>query len=192
MMRSVQLAVTLHSPASGRYMDLYTNMPGLQFYSGNNLNGSTVGKGAYPYPVYAVLALETQVDGSTWLLWHCLVYSNWPWVFRSQSAARQNLMHHMRRCIKANSERSCSARHHHACMATGSGCFTEHHFKVWLSVLLCCRCGQTTCTRQSFLRASCSLARCTATSGTCASTPSPLLQRQRSHPQVSRSRRQPL
>ncbi|CAK0786381.1 hypothetical protein CVIRNUC_009594 [Coccomyxa viridis] len=56
-----QLAVTLHSPASGRYMDLYTNMPGLQFYSGNNLNGSTVGKGAYPYPVYGGMALETQV-----------------------------------------------------------------------------------------------------------------------------------
>ena len=52
VMCSAQLAVTLHSPASGRYMDLYTNMPGLQFYSGNNLNGSTVGKGAYPYPVY--------------------------------------------------------------------------------------------------------------------------------------------
>lgn len=61
MMCSVQLAVTLHSPASGRYMDLYTNMPGLQFYSGNNLNGSTVGKGAYPYPIYGGLALETQV-----------------------------------------------------------------------------------------------------------------------------------
>ena len=61
-MRSVKLAVTLHSPASGRYMDLYTNMPGLQFYSGNNLNGSTIGKGAYPYPVYGGMALETQVS----------------------------------------------------------------------------------------------------------------------------------
>ena len=43
-------------------MDLYTNMPGLQFYSGNNLNGSTIGKGAYPYPVYGGMALETQVS----------------------------------------------------------------------------------------------------------------------------------
>ena len=59
---SVKLAATLHSPASGRYMDLSTNMPGLQFYSGNNLNGSVVGKGAYPYPVYGGLALETQVS----------------------------------------------------------------------------------------------------------------------------------
>ncbi len=61
-MCSVKLAVTLHSPASGRYMDLSTNMPGLQFYSGNNLNGSVVGKGAYAYPVYGGMALETQVS----------------------------------------------------------------------------------------------------------------------------------
>ncbi len=61
-MRSVKLAVTLHSPVSGRYMDLSTNMPGLQFYSGNNLNGSVVGKGAYAYPVYGGMALETQVS----------------------------------------------------------------------------------------------------------------------------------
>ena len=59
---SVKLAVTLHSPVSGRYMDLSTNMPGLQFYSGNNLNGSVVGKGAYAYPVYGGMALETQVS----------------------------------------------------------------------------------------------------------------------------------
>ena len=75
MMCSVQLAVTLHSPASGRCMDLYTNMPGLQFYSGNNLNGSTVGKGAYPYPVYGGMALETQVGtsfGSCGRKWPCL------------------------------------------------------------------------------------------------------------------------
>ena len=60
----MKLAATLHSPASGRYMDLSTNMPGLQFYSGNNLNGSVTGKGAYPYPVYGGLALETQVSPS--------------------------------------------------------------------------------------------------------------------------------
>ena len=62
MLFSVKLAATLHSPASGRYMDLSTNMPGLQFYSGNNLNGSVGGKGAYPYPIYGGLALETQVS----------------------------------------------------------------------------------------------------------------------------------
>lgn len=60
-MCSVKYAVTLHSPASGRYMDLYTNMPGLQFYSGNNLNGSTIGKGGFAYQQYGGLALESQV-----------------------------------------------------------------------------------------------------------------------------------
>lgn len=60
-MCSVKHAVTLHSPASGRYMDLYTNMPGLQFYSGNNLNGSTIGKGGFAYQQYGGLALESQV-----------------------------------------------------------------------------------------------------------------------------------
>ena len=78
VMCRAQLAVTLHSPASGRYMDLYTNMPGLQFYSGNNLNGSTVGKGAYPYPVYGGMALETQVGSSIWLLQRRLVHGNLP------------------------------------------------------------------------------------------------------------------
>ena len=38
-------------------MDLSTNAPGLQFYSGNFLNGSLAGKGAYSYP---------QHDGFTW------------------------------------------------------------------------------------------------------------------------------
>ena len=42
-------------------MDLYTNMPSLQFYSGNNLNGSTVGKGGVAYQQYGGLALESQV-----------------------------------------------------------------------------------------------------------------------------------
>ena len=53
VMCRAQLAVTLHSPASGRYMDLYTNMPGLQFYSGNNLNGSPWARAPTPTPSMA-------------------------------------------------------------------------------------------------------------------------------------------
>ncbi len=45
--------------------------------AGNNLNGSTVGKGAYPYPIYGGLALETQVGTSILLLWPCLVCQVW-------------------------------------------------------------------------------------------------------------------
>jgi hypothetical protein len=41
-------------------MDLSTNAPGLQFYSGNNLNASLAGKGGYLYPQYGGLALEAQ------------------------------------------------------------------------------------------------------------------------------------
>ena len=75
MMCIMQLAVmlhspsSLHSPASGRYMDLSTNMPGLQFYSGNNLNGPWWAR-VPPCPVYGRMALETQVGSSIWLLWH--------------------------------------------------------------------------------------------------------------------------
>ena len=57
-----QLAATVVSPLSGRAMDLSTNAPGLQFYSGDDLNGSVAGKGAYLYPQYGGMALEAQVD----------------------------------------------------------------------------------------------------------------------------------
>ena len=42
-------------------MDLHTNMPGLQFYSGNQLDGNVLGKGGYAYPQYGGFAIETQV-----------------------------------------------------------------------------------------------------------------------------------
>ncbi|EIE18881.1 aldose 1-epimerase [Coccomyxa subellipsoidea C-169] len=56
-----QLAASVYSPQSGRAMDLSTNAPGLQFYSGNFLNGSVAGKGAYSYPQYGGFAMESQV-----------------------------------------------------------------------------------------------------------------------------------
>ena len=120
VMCSAQLAVTLHSPTSGRYMDLYTNMPGLQLYSGNNLNGSTVGKGAHPYPVYGGMALETQVSSSIWQPWHCLVLRNWPWV---------NYVHMASEFLDSygiDAEVECSRLiwHQQICLdaASGSGC----------------------------------------------------------------------
>lgn len=48
-------------PKSGRAMDLFTNAPGLQFYSGNYLDGSLEGKGGVRYPKHGGFALETQV-----------------------------------------------------------------------------------------------------------------------------------
>lgn len=55
-----RLAVTLKDPKSGRGMHVFTTAPGLQFYSGNFLDGTLEGKGGVKYPRHAGLALETQ------------------------------------------------------------------------------------------------------------------------------------
>ncbi|KAK9832708.1 hypothetical protein WJX81_002339 [Elliptochloris bilobata] len=44
---SAELAARVVAPASGRAMELYTNQPGVQFYTGNFLNGSVIGKAGY-------------------------------------------------------------------------------------------------------------------------------------------------
>ena len=49
----------LHHPASGRTMELYTDQPGLQFYSGNFLFGQT-GKGGTTYALRSACCLEPQ------------------------------------------------------------------------------------------------------------------------------------
>ena len=54
------LAATLHDPASGRYMEVWTTEPGLQFYSGNFLDGTIKGKGGVVYQKHWGLCLETQ------------------------------------------------------------------------------------------------------------------------------------
>ncbi len=47
-------------PGSGRVMTLEADAPGVQFYTGNFLDGSLVGKGGQRYAQYAGLCLETQ------------------------------------------------------------------------------------------------------------------------------------
>ena len=39
------LAVTVVDPQSGRKLEMFTTEPGVQFYSGNFLDGTNVGKG---------------------------------------------------------------------------------------------------------------------------------------------------
>jgi hypothetical protein len=56
----LQLAARLHDPASGRVMEIKTTEPGLQFYSGNFLDGTITGKGGHVYKRHAGLCLETQ------------------------------------------------------------------------------------------------------------------------------------
>lgn len=54
------LAATVEEPKSGRTLDVYTDQPGIQFYAGNFLDGSLVGKGHKVYHQYAGFCLETQ------------------------------------------------------------------------------------------------------------------------------------
>jgi len=53
-------AAPLHDPTTGRTMELHTTEPGLQFYSGNFLDGQTKGKEDRTYPRRGGLCLEAQ------------------------------------------------------------------------------------------------------------------------------------
>lgn len=56
----VELAATLYEPQSGRMMEVYTDQPGLQFYSGNFFSDKSTGKGNKSIKCREALALETQ------------------------------------------------------------------------------------------------------------------------------------
>lgn len=53
-------ACAVHEPKSGRYMEVWTTEPGVQFYSGNFLDGTLHGHGGKVYPKRGGLCLETQ------------------------------------------------------------------------------------------------------------------------------------
>ncbi len=53
-------AATVYEPNSGRVMEVHTAEPGLQFYSGNFLDGSNVGKGGHAYQHRTAIVLETE------------------------------------------------------------------------------------------------------------------------------------
>jgi aldose 1-epimerase len=53
-------AVRVLDPESGRTLDISTTEPGLQFYSGNFLDGSVQGKSGHVYGHRGALVLETQ------------------------------------------------------------------------------------------------------------------------------------
>jgi aldose 1-epimerase len=54
------LAARVYEPSSGRVMEVYTTEPGLQFYSGNFLDGSIRGKAGQVYQRRSGFCLETQ------------------------------------------------------------------------------------------------------------------------------------
>jgi aldose 1-epimerase len=53
-------AATVSEPLSGRWMEVYTDQPGMQFYSSNLLDGSITGKNGKAYQKRYGLCLETQ------------------------------------------------------------------------------------------------------------------------------------
>lgn len=54
------LAARVVEPTTGRVMEVFTSEPGIQFYSGNFLDGSYIGKGGKPYQHRYGFCLETQ------------------------------------------------------------------------------------------------------------------------------------
>ncbi|GAB2787129.1 aldose 1-epimerase [Hymenobacter luteus] len=53
-------AATVHEPTTGRTMTVQTTEPGLQFYTGNFLDGTLKGKGGTVYGKHAGFCMETQ------------------------------------------------------------------------------------------------------------------------------------
>ncbi len=58
--KDLELVATLSDTVSGRSLEIYTVEPGLQFYSGNFLDGSIKTSAGKPINKYAALCLETQ------------------------------------------------------------------------------------------------------------------------------------
>ena len=58
----VPLVAKLWHPPSGRLLQVYSDQPGIQFYTGNNLpsDGTLVGKNKTVYSIHGGLCLETQ------------------------------------------------------------------------------------------------------------------------------------
>ncbi len=58
--KTLGLAVRVEEPVSGRVMEVYSTEPGLQFYSGNFLDGSIKGKSGKAYQYRTAIVLEPQ------------------------------------------------------------------------------------------------------------------------------------
>ncbi len=56
----LSLAARVEEASSGRVMEVWTTQPGIQFYTGNFLDGTIKGKGGWVYARRSALCLETQ------------------------------------------------------------------------------------------------------------------------------------
>jgi aldose 1-epimerase len=54
------LTARVYEPTTGRVMTMYTSEPGVQFYTGNFLDGTLTGKGGEVYKKHAAFCLEAQ------------------------------------------------------------------------------------------------------------------------------------
>ena len=59
--KQIQKVVELYDPSTGRLMEVLTDQPGMQFYSGNFLNGTIKGKKGITYQHRTGLCLEAQL-----------------------------------------------------------------------------------------------------------------------------------
>lgn len=57
---TLQKVAELTDTVSGRKMEIYTTEPGLQFYTGNFLDGTFINRGGIPLKKHSALCLETQ------------------------------------------------------------------------------------------------------------------------------------
>ena len=57
---SLEKVAEVFEATSGRVMEVFTTEPGLQFYTGNFLNGTLTGKAGKQYPKHAAFCMETQ------------------------------------------------------------------------------------------------------------------------------------
>jgi aldose 1-epimerase len=58
--KGLEMAARIEEATSGRVMEVYTDQPGIQFYTGNFLDGSVKGKGGKPANLHAAFCFETQ------------------------------------------------------------------------------------------------------------------------------------
>ena len=54
-------AAVLTDPASGRTLEVYTDQPGIQLYTGNHFDSTDIGKNQKPIVKQAGIAFETQI-----------------------------------------------------------------------------------------------------------------------------------
>ena len=57
---SLKLAATVYEPASGRVMEVRTTEPAIQFYTGNFLDGTVMGREGFVYKKRYAICLETE------------------------------------------------------------------------------------------------------------------------------------